>query len=393
MAGVYADGGHNGDPAPTEGDSFGGIVAVRTRMIMSHLHQIPNEPAIFYAEKPPKYRSEDGLIAYAWSHFINDTSKPEWLPRLPMVKSVIKAMDAIAQFAASQKFATITKFLVAGASKRGWTTWLTPAVDDRIVAIIPIVMPMLNMVKVINKLWRSLGLWSFALDDYQKLHLMDYLNTPHFQDMADIIDPMVYYNSLARIPKWLITATGDEFFIPDAPREFWRQVPGPKYLRVIPNCEHSLAGHDYYTILQISEFINRFLNNTLPPTLDYSLIYSNTTATITVKPGEKPASVTMWQATTLSKTRRDFRLFICADITNPKCFQPVWWLPQSLSPRADGSYSASINAPSEGWIGFEIEVEYRRDNDPDHYFEVTSEVNIVPDMYPYPQCGGGNGCN
>lgn len=93
VAGVYADGGSNTEGPPKIGDQFCGILAVRTGLIMAHLHEIPNQPAYFTAEKPvPKRRIEDAVIAYGWSHFINDTSNPEWLPRLPMVKSVIKTM-------------------------------------------------------------------------------------------------------------------------------------------------------------------------------------------------------------------------------------------------------------------------------------------------------------
>ena len=40
--------------------------------------------------------------------------------------------------------ALIDKFLVAGASKRGWTTWMTGAVDTRVIGLFPIVMDMLN---------------------------------------------------------------------------------------------------------------------------------------------------------------------------------------------------------------------------------------------------------
>jgi len=265
-------------------------------------------------------------------------------------------------------------------------------VDKRIVALVPIVMPMGNMIKVINKLWMSLGEWSFALGDYLDMNLMAHLNDPQFSLMADIIDPMVYKDSLARIPKYLIVATGDEFFLPDSTREFWSEMPGEKYLRVIPNCEHSLAGHDFFTLLQVAEFINRFLNKTLPGNMESTIIRSNSTATIIVKPPIPPTSVTVWQATTLSETRRDFRLIICGNIGNPNCFQPVWWIPSELKPNADGTYSASISALSSRWIGFLIEVEYRRDSNPEHYMEITSEVNIVPDKYPYPPCGGGHGC-
>lgn len=43
--------------------------------------------------------------------------------------------------------------MVAGGSKRGWTTWTTAAVDKRVFGAIPIVMDMLdlNTVLIINK--------------------------------------------------------------------------------------------------------------------------------------------------------------------------------------------------------------------------------------------------
>ncbi len=53
--------------------------------------------------------------------------------------------------------------LFVGASKRGWTTWTTAAVDTRVVAAVPIVMPIGQVVPNIAAEWRAYGNWSFAL--------------------------------------------------------------------------------------------------------------------------------------------------------------------------------------------------------------------------------------
>jgi len=209
------------------------------------------------------------------------------------------------------------------------------------------------------------------------------INSPQFAQMATIIDPIVYHDSIARVPKYLICATGDEFFLPDSPREFWKQVPGLKHLRMVPDAEHSLAGQQFEVIEQVGSFIYMFLNNEVMPSLDYTLVYSNTSASISVKPTATPQSVTLFQATTISPTRRDFRLIVCGNIDDPACLQPVFWYPTTLSPNSDGSYSATVNAPIYGWTAFLIEVEYVSPSNPNMYIEVTSEVNIVPDMYPY----------
>jgi PhoPQ-activated pathogenicity-related protein len=95
-------------------------------VITSSLMNIPNEPATFYSEWPkPKPRSEDSLLAFCWRHFVNGSS-PYWLARMPMTKAVVRAMDTVQAFIATQPgIQPVKRFLVAGASKRGWTTWYT----------------------------------------------------------------------------------------------------------------------------------------------------------------------------------------------------------------------------------------------------------------------------
>jgi PhoPQ-activated pathogenicity-related protein len=42
-----------------------------------------------------------------------------------MTKAVVRAMDTVQDFAKKNDFADIKKFMLAGESKRGWTTWTT----------------------------------------------------------------------------------------------------------------------------------------------------------------------------------------------------------------------------------------------------------------------------
>ncbi len=49
-------------------------------------------------------------------------------------------MDCTTEFMGKTYGTPTRSFIVAGASKRGWTTWTTGAVDKRVIAIVPIVM-------------------------------------------------------------------------------------------------------------------------------------------------------------------------------------------------------------------------------------------------------------
>lgn len=122
-------------------------------------------------------------------------------------------MDTVEAFLKEKKATEeITGFLVAGASKRGWTTWTTAAVDSRVIAAIPIVMDMLNFVENVHHFWRAYGGWTFALTDYYQMNFTTQLDNPNMQLLANIVDPYVYRKRLT-MPKLVIDSTGDEFFM------------------------------------------------------------------------------------------------------------------------------------------------------------------------------------
>jgi hypothetical protein len=113
-------------------------------------------------------------------------------------------------FLKQKSIADVTDFAIAGASKRGWTTWTTAAVDSRVIAAIPIVMDLLNMRQNFHHCWRAYGGWSNALSDYYAMNITSNLDNPNFQPMADIIDPLSYVNRLT-MPKLVITLLATSF--------------------------------------------------------------------------------------------------------------------------------------------------------------------------------------
>lgn len=182
-------------------------IATGAGIIAASLYQIPNQPIMYQSEKPtPARRTEDAMIAYGWNQFIEGINagmnvteaNPLWLARLPMTKSVVRAMDAVTAWAAQSETvkaavqagiasgankraaagdltalaaanAGPSQYMVAGASKRGWTTWTTAAVDKRVMAMAPVVMDALHVTHFMHQMWQSYGGWSFALKDYYAL--------------------------------------------------------------------------------------------------------------------------------------------------------------------------------------------------------------------------------
>ncbi len=133
-------------------------LATALRMPPAVLRQVPEEP-LFGGQ------TEDGLIAYTFRRYLA-THDPSW--PLPMVKSAVYAMDTVQSYAAHNWQSDIQKFLVLGASKRGWTTWLTAAVDPRVHAIAPMSFSMLDIpvqLRLQNKVWGKL---SEEIADYSR---------------------------------------------------------------------------------------------------------------------------------------------------------------------------------------------------------------------------------
>ena len=46
------------------------------------------------------------------------------------------------------------------------------------------------------------------------------------------------------MPKLVLNSAGDQFFLPDSTQFYWKDLKGPKYLRYVPNTDHSMKNSD-----------------------------------------------------------------------------------------------------------------------------------------------------
>lgn len=337
-------------------------IAKATRSVVAEIRMVPNQPLTFHGDGKP--RTEDDLIAYSWDQFLR-TGDERWPARLPMTKSAVRAMDAITAFLAGAEggAAKVDTFVVAGGSKRGWTAWATAAVDRRVVAIVPLVIDVLNVEKSMDHHFRAYGFFAPAVGDYVRHRIMDWIGTPESQALYAVEDPFSYRDRFT-MPKLLINACGDQFFLPDSSQFYFSQLPGEKFLRYIPNADHSLKNTDAYQTL--SAWHHAILHRTPLPRFAWQ---RSPVGTLTVTAKTKPTSVLLWQAT--NPAARDFRL---------ETLGPVW---TSTPLEATGdTYTAKVTAPTAGWTASFIEVTF--DVGATAPLKLTTDIAVMPDTLPYP---------
>jgi len=185
---LFIRGGNNGDAVPKSADPLAVHIATMTGAAVAVLNMVPNQPLVFHGEV--RERVEDAIIAYTWSKYLH-TGDEKWPLRLPMTKAAVRAMDAVTEFLASPAGGKVNvdRFVVSGESKRGWTTWTTAAVDQRVVAIIPGVIDVLNIGPSFLHHYRAYGAYSSDVDDYVDAGIMQWAGTEEYKNLMQIVEP------------------------------------------------------------------------------------------------------------------------------------------------------------------------------------------------------------
>lgn len=328
-------------------------LARNTRTIIVSVSDVPNQLLTYTDDQ--RARAEDDSVAHSWSLFMK---APDALPRMSLHVPMAAAVSQVMSLAERELWQwKVDKFIVSGLSKRGWATWLTAIADERVEAIAPFVMDLLGIQSSLTHMYHSYGdNWPMAFNPYYQEGIDTRVETREFASLLQIEDPLAYqqteYGERLSIPKYIINASGDDFYVPDNSRFYFDRLPGVKSLRYAPNTGH--AGIRNYAEQSLTTFVKRIQQGSALPEVTSAVQNGQ----LNVAFSETPASIKMWQA--VNPEARDFR-FAC-DIT----YQP------SSLPVSD-KLNLMLPSQEKGWQATFVEATFS-----DGYV-ATTPVYITPD--------------
>ncbi|HEY3150898.1 MAG TPA: PhoPQ-activated protein PqaA family protein [Candidatus Binatia bacterium] len=331
-----------GGSARPEYVAMGMELARKIRAPVAFLYHVPNQPLL------EGNLREDDLIAETFVRYLK-TKDENWPLLFPMVKSVIKAMDVLQAFGKKEWSEPIDKFIVAGASKRGWTTWLTAAVDQRIKAIAPVVIDTLNMRAQMPRQLQAFGDYSSRLTPYSSRGLLPIPETPEGERLLSMVDPWAYRDRLT-MPKLIVNGTNDFYWATDALNLYWDGIPADKWVLYVPNAGHNLRRQDRPQPDQLNDLINGLaafsrhqITGTSMPKLSWKHETVNGKLRLTIAATPAPTGARLWIAQTPT---RDFRT--------------AGWSEHKVS-LSDGKIVGEMLPPEKGHLAFFGELDYEID--------------------------------
>lgn len=311
-----------------------------------------------------KLRTEDDSVAHSWKLFMQaPAADPFMAVNVPAMEAVIKTMD----LADRELPVKASGYILTGASKRAWAVWLAMLLDKRVSAIAPIVIETLNGKLAFDHAYQVYGQsWPLAFIDYYREGVTAQRDSEAFDKLMRVIDPLRYvgtaYAPRLSTPKYIINASGDDFFVPDSSRNYYASLPGAKSLRSIPNSAHDIRAFIPDALIPFFKRIRA--GRPLPtvvPVAGGAFRFS-----------ELPIKVVRWNAN--NPQARDFR-FNCN----------IRYMPTPLPvSQTVGPLDA---APKAGWHAAFIEATF------EDGMVATTQVQIMPDTYPpLPPAPGGPFC-
>ena len=322
---------------------------------VAFLYNIPNQPLLENGLR------EDDLIAETFVRYLKSRDE-NWPLLFPMVKSVVKAMDVLQAFSKHELREPVSNFIVSGASKRGWTTWLTAAIDQRVRAIAPVVIDTLNMRVQMPQQLKAFGAYSARLAPYTSRGLLPIPETPEGQRLLSMVDPWAYRDRLV-LPKFLVNGTNDSYWATDALNNYWQELPGDKWVVYVPNAGHDLRRQDKPQSDQLTDLVNGLaafarhqMSGKPMPTVTWKHENVDGQSRLTIEATPRPAGARLWIARAPTQDLR-----------------AAAWKEQAAG-YADGKVFGAVAPPEKGHLAFFGELDYEIDG---LKYHLSTQVRVI----------------
>ncbi|WP_166830062.1 PhoPQ-activated pathogenicity-related family protein [Thalassoroseus pseudoceratinae] len=330
---LFVTGGRTGSELRDGDKAMGAELARLTGTRCMILLQVPNQP--LFGD-----HYEDDLITETFLKYL-DTHDATWPLLFPMVKSAVRAFDATAEFSKETSGHEVNKFVVTGASKRGWTSWLTGVVEPRVIGIAPMVIDTLNFAKQTRYQIKIWGKYSEQIKDYTSKGLVDLIEEEPQNPLFSWVDPYTYRKRLT-LPKLLINGTNDPYWVVDALNNYWDDLQGEKFILYIPNAGHGLKGGREKVVRTVAAFTLHQMTQTPLPKLSWKFSQSGDKLKLTIESSSPAENVSLWTANSDDLDFRDDQ-----------------WSSQAMKQTKSGAYQASTPLPAEDNIAAYGDLEFK----------------------------------
>lgn len=296
--------GGNWRPELAEPPPAGQSVPNDVQLLARVAHQVGTIAAVLkHVPQQPMFDGmvEDEIISYTFEQCIR-TRDFTWPLLLPMVKSAARGMDAVQQCCQTEWNCSPKRFTVAGASKRGWTTWLVSAVDPRVEALAPMVIDVLNMGPQMQHQLFSFGRYSEQIEDYTRRGIQTQMATSLGQALTRLVDPYSYRKAIAQ-PKLILLGTNDRYWPLDALNLYWDGLQGEKHVVYVPNRGHKLDDPER-VLGSLAALHRQAMGEIKLAALNWTFKEGSQGVQLAIASDVQPAQVTAWTA---AAPTRDFR--------------------------------------------------------------------------------------
>lgn len=332
---------------------FGMDLAKKMNAPVAFLFGVPNQPLLGNLR-------EDALIAETFVRYLN-TKDANWPLLFPMTKSLVRAMDALQEFARKEWKVEVTSFVVSGGSKRGWTSWLTAASDARVKAVAPLVIDTLNMHAQMEHQLKSYGKYSEMIRDYTKAKLVPMPKTEEAVKLWKMVDPYFYRDKI-KIPQMIINGANDPYWTVDALNLYWDGLHDKKWVLYVPNAGHGLdqkvAGKSDRSraMNTLAAFARSQIHGTAMPKLTWKHDDNGGMLRLSVTSDVPPKGARLW---VVEAPTKDFRKMTWAE-----------WAAKVER----GTVVGEVPSPGKGYLAFFAELDFA---DGDLRYSLSTQIRVA----------------